>query len=80
MHLTRTSGPKVLDTEIAKQSFPPYKRSRKVDDAKKILLEVTTLYTGHIIKLSAKARDAKCLSGQRPKITKQNPEIDNLIV
>ncbi len=55
IHLTRASGRKVLDAEIVKQSFPPCKKSRKVDNAKIIPSEVTTSYTDRTIKISAKA-------------------------
>ncbi len=80
MYSTRASGWKVLDVDIAKQSSPPRKRSQKVDDAEIIPLEVTTSYTGRIIKLSAKARVAKRSSGQKPDAKEQNPEIKNPIV
>ncbi len=80
MHLTRASGRKVLDVEIAKQSFPPRKKSRKVDDVEIIPSEVTISQTGCTIKLSTKARDAKRSSGQRLSTKEQNPEIENLIV
>lgn len=80
MHLTRTSSQKVLDAEIAKRSSPSRKSSQKIDDAEIIPLEVNTSHTSRTIKLSAKAQDAKRLSGQKPSTKEQNLEIKNLIV
>lgn len=71
MYLTYTSGQKILDAEIAKQFSSAYKRMREVDDVEIIPSKINTSRTGCMIKLSAKARDA---------ITKQSPEVKDLIV
>lgn len=80
MYLTRISDQKVLDAEMVKQSFSSCKKSQKVDDTEIIPSEVTTSCTSRTIKLISKAWDVRCLLDQRPSITEQNLEIENLIV
>lgn len=70
-YLTYPSAQKILDAEIAKQFSSAYKKMRKVDDTEIIPSKINTSRTGRMIKLSAKARDA---------ITKQSPEVEDLIV
>lgn len=66
MYLTYISGWKVLNTEIAKQFSPSYKKSQKVNNSEIIPSEITTLHIDYTIKLFAKVLDVRCLLSQKP--------------